>query len=383
MGEQANQVSDAIERWERRGLIDAELAARLRVDVAEQTERVTRRLSQYVLASTGGVLLLFAGAVFLQWAWPHLGVEGQSAILAATGVGVIVGGMRLESERRWRPASYLMQTAGIGLLLGAFVHSESVWPDGSVPGFVVGIASLVAPIVLTASSMRRNVFMPAVHLVAAFAFLAIFLDRATDLSADEIVWCLDGVLLGATIVLVRMLQSDPELERRPWALNAFVMAMGAGFVLVGLTAVGPLSMSDDALIPLDVWLWLSAGLTLWGVHRAPPGLRRAWFQTLLAWEVLGWTVLGCLTVGVTFDAGPWLALLIVGGVGVLSFLHADRYGFGALMTAASIAFITPIWWWSVDTAGALGGVFALAATAGLLFWASGRRDRSGTEPGRV
>lgn len=375
MGEHANQVSAAIDRWEGRGLIGSDLAETLRSEVAEHAERTTRRLSQYVLASTGGILLLFAGIVFLRWAWPHLGVEGQSAILAATGVGVVLGGMRLESERRWRPASYLMQTAGIGLLLAAFVHSEAVWPDGSIAGFVVGIVSLVTPIVLTASSMRRNVVMPAVHLVAGFAFLAIFLDRTTELTGDEIVWCLDAVMVAAMITLVHMLRTDPELERRPWALNAFVLAMAAGFVLVGLTAVGPLSMSDDAFIPLDVWLWLSAGLTLWGVHRAPPGLRRGWFQTLLAWEVLGWALLGCLTVGVTFDVGPWLALLLVGGVGVLSFLHADRHGFGALMTAASVAFITPVWWWSVDTAGALGGVFALAATAALLFWASGRRDR--------
>ena len=376
MADHADQVHDAIARWQDRGLIDQGLAEQLSSDVAAHSEQVTQRFSQYVLAFTGGVLLLFAGGVFLRWAWPYLGFEGQSMVLAGIGIAVIVVGMRLESETRWRPASYLMQTSGLGLLLWAFVHSEEVWADQTVPGVMVGIAALVIPIVLTASAMRRSVFMPAVHLVASFAFLAVFLDRTTGMSADEIIWCLDLVLAAAIVVLVRMLQTDPDLKRRPWALNAFALAMGAGFVLVGLTAVGPLSMSEDALIPLDVWLWFTVALTLWGVHRAPPGLRRGWFQSLLGWEILAWTLLGCMTVGVTFDAEPWLALILVGGVGVASFLYADRHGFGSLMSAASVAFIVPVWWWSVDAAGALGGVFALGATAALLFWASGRRDRA-------
>lgn len=102
---------------------------------------------------------------------------------------------------------------------------------------------------------------------------------------------------------------------------------------------------------------------------------------MLALEMLGWAFLGCLTVGVTFDADPWLALVVVGGVSIFGFLHADHFGFDGLMMASAVAFIIPVWWWSVDTAGALGGVFALVATAGLLFWASGRRDRESVATG--
>lgn len=376
MADHADQVHAAIDRWVDHAVIDTELAERLKAEVRDHAAGATTRLSQYVLAFTGGVLLLFAAGVFLSWAWPYLGVEAQSGILALSGFGVILAGVRLEAEERWRPASYLMQASGIGLLMAAYIHSESVWPDQSVPGFVVGLASLVTPIALTAHAMRRSVVMPAIHMTAGLAFLSIFLDRTTGMSFDEIVWCLDAVLVAAILVLVGMIRSDPDLQRRPWALNAFVMAMGAGFVFVALTALGPFSMSEDALIPVDLWLGCSVALTLWGVHRAPAGLRRSWFQSLLAWEMLAWAILGCVTVGSTLNADPWLALILVGGVAVVGFLHADRHSFDSLMTASSFAFIVPVWWWSVDTAGALGGVFALLATAGLLFWASGRKDRA-------
>lgn len=381
MADQTHHVHAAIDRWVEQGLVDADLASRLRADAVEHASASTRRLSQYVLASTAGVLLLFASGVFLQWAWPFLGVEGQSGVLAVAGIAALVGGSRLEWERRWQPAAVLLQCSGLALLLVAYIHTERVWEDQSIPGFLVGFAALATPMVLTATSMRRSVVMPAVHLTMGLAFLAVFLDRSTGMSADAIIWCLDLVLVGAILVLIHLIRTDPELEERPWALNAFVLSMAAGFVMVGLTAVGPLTMSDDALLPLDLWLWLSVGLTLWGVHRAPLGLRRSWFESMLALEMLGWAFLGCLTVGVTFDADPWLALVVVGGVSIFGFLHADHFGFDGLMMASAVGFIIPVWWWSVDTAGALGGVFALVATAGLLFWASGRRDRESVATG--
>jgi hypothetical protein len=42
------------------------------------------------------------------------------------------------------------------------------------------------------------------------------------------------------------------------------------------------------------------------------------------------------------------------------------------MGIATLAFIVPLWYWAVDRAGALGAVAALIATAGILFWVSGR-----------
>lgn len=368
-------IHDAIGRWEDERLIDTETAAQLRAEVSAHATVTSTRLSQYVLAATGAVLLVMAGGVFLNWAWPFLGVEGQSGVLALTAVAALVAGTRLESEYRWRPAAYLLQTAGLGLLLAAFVHSEEAWGDQTPGGVVVGVLALATPIVLTARSMTRNVFMPAVHLAFGLVFLALFLDRVTAFTGDQIIWVIDVVLVGAILMLVSVIQKDPQMEQRPWVLNAFVMAMGVGFLMVALTAMGPLRWSDEVFLALDVWLFLSVALTLWGLHSAPPGLRRGWFQHLLSWEMLGWIFLGCATVAATFDTGPLLAVFLVSGAAVLGFLHADHFGFEGLMAASSIAFIIPVWWWAVDAAGALGAVFALVASAGLLFWASGRRDK--------
>ncbi len=43
-----------------------------------------RRWSQYLLAATGGAVLIVAGGTFLAWAWPEMGPAGQSVTLAVT-----------------------------------------------------------------------------------------------------------------------------------------------------------------------------------------------------------------------------------------------------------------------------------------------------------
>jgi uncharacterized membrane protein len=369
------EVHEAIDRWQATGLVDAATAGRLRADVARHADASARRLSQYVLAFTGAVVLVTAGGVFLDWAWPLLGERGRTLVLGVIGLGVLGGGIGLERSTRWLPAGLLMQTAGVALLLSAYVYSERAWSDQTLGGSVIGLFALATPIVLTARAMRSSAFMPAVHMAAGLAFLAVFLDRTTSLSGDAIVWVLDLVLVGAIAVFVRVLLGDPDGQRHPWALNAFVLAMGGGFVLVALTVFETLHMSEDGLLALDAWLLLSAGVTLWGAHLAPPGLRRSWFGVLLSLEMLAWIGLGLLTVDETFGGPPELAIALVGGAGVLAFMHADRHGLRALMAAASLAFIVPVWWWAVERGGALGGIAALVGTAAFLFWASGRREQ--------
>jgi len=380
MKRDTDQLYQAIDRWERSGLIDAATADTLRTEASTQSADATRRLSQYLLAATGGVALLLAGGVFLDWAWPLMGEGARSFVLAAAGALVIVLGVGLEGRtERWKPAAYLMQTAGLGLLFSAFVYSRRAWADASLGGVLVGVLSLVVPIVLAPRAMRRNVVMPAVHLAFGLAFLAVFLERATPLSEDAIIWVLDAVLLASLLVLSRMLSSEGGLERHPWALNAFVTAMAAGFVLVTGTGVGPLDLTEDAVWPLDVWLALTVGMALWGIERGPPSLSREWLGDLLAWLLAIWIALGFFTALEALDGPPELALLMVGGVGVVAFVYAARAGLRSVVGMSTVAFIVPLWYWAVDRAGALGAVAALVATAGILFWVSGRigpRDRA-------
>ncbi len=377
MSRSRGALEAAIDRWEADGLIDAVTASKLRANVRDESRAETRRLSQYLMAGTGGVVLLIAAGVFLDWAWPLMGTEARAFLLAAAGIAVVLLGVNLEGRTgRWLPAAYLLQTSGLALLLTAFIYSEEAWADASAGGLFVGAMSLAVPIVLAPRAMRRNVVMPAVHFAMGLAFLAVFLDRALHLSGDEIVWVLDAVLVGGLSVLARTLIRDGGLERHPWALNAFVTAMTAGFALVATTALGPLDLSDQAVWPLNAWLALTVGLSLWGLERGPSAVPRGHLARLLAYLLLAWIVLGFVTALDALDGPPELPLLLVGGAGVAAFAYAqDRStdtNLRGLMAVAALAFIAPIWYWGIERGGALGAVAALVATAAILFWLSGR-----------
>ncbi|HSW30947.1 MAG TPA: hypothetical protein VLH75_15795 [Longimicrobiales bacterium] len=365
-------VSEALERWEEKALLTPELADRLRREAAEASLAGTARLGQYVVAATGAVVTVIAGALFLQWAWPRMDAAAHTWALAAVGLAVHLWGVRLETKRRWVPAALLMQTAGLGLLLSAAIYSDNAWADATPGGIAAGIVALAVPFVLGPWSLGRNVAMPAVHLAFAFGFIAVFLDRATPLSADAIVWVLDGVLAAVAIGIVVLLRGDPAGRRHPWVLNAFVMAIYAAAVLAFFTALGPMDAGAGAAYPLDVWLILVVALTLWGIHRAPEGLRRDWFEAQLAWCLLLWIPLGFFTVMEAMKAPSEVALVFVGGAAVLGFGYAIERRVRAILGTSAIAFIAAVWIWATDRAGALGAVAGLAFAAVLLFWLSGR-----------
>ncbi|HSG09099.1 MAG TPA: hypothetical protein VLA36_12125 [Longimicrobiales bacterium] len=365
-------VYAAIERWEEKSLVTRELGARLRQEVAATSAAGTVRVSQYVVAATGAVVLLIAAGVFLDWAWPLMGEGARSGVLVVVGLLVHVFGVRFEVRHRWVPAALFMQTAALGLLVTAAFYSKLAWPDVSAGGVAVGIASLAVPLALAPRTLRRNVVMPAIHLCAALAFVTAFLDRATPLSSDAIVWTLDGVLVVASAVMVALLREDPAGERHPWVLNAFVSALYAGAVLVVLTADGPLGMQNRVVYPLDAWWLLVVLLTLWGIHRAPHGLRRNWFGDQLAYSVLLWIPLGFMTTLEAMNQAPWTAMVAVGGVGVAGFAYGVLHRTRKVLFTGALAFVLGVWYWAAEIGGALGVVAGLVFAAGLLFWISGR-----------
>jgi len=372
MSRDVDAVFEAIDRWERDRLIDSETAQALRQEAEESAEVGTRRLSQYALAGTAAAVTLIAGGVFLNWSWPLLGDPARLGVLSLAAVGLLLFGSRLERGRRWLPGAYLMQTAALGLLLGAAMYSRRVWEDLTLGGMAAGALALAVPVVLAPRAIRTNAVMPAVHLTFALVFLAVFLDRATPLSPDAIVWVLDAALLGALLVLLRLLRDDPEGDEHPWVLNAFVTAISAGFVLIGLTAVGPLALEEEAVLPLDLWLLVAVALTVRALAADEFGHRRVWLAKLLSYQLLLWIPFGFFTALRTFGGPPELAVLLVGGAGVAAFLYANRRGLRPVIGSAAFAFVSAVWYWGVERGGALGAVFALVLTAGALFWISGR-----------
>ena len=167
-------VHAAIERWERAGLVDDATAESLRAELRSHSRTSASRLAQYLLATAGAVVLVIAGGVFIDWAWPILGEGARTGLLAGLGIGVLAVGLRMEGRFRWRPAALLMQAGAVGLILSAYVYSERAWEPDSALGMLIGLVALATPIMLTARSMRRDVFMPAVNMAAALAFRALF-----------------------------------------------------------------------------------------------------------------------------------------------------------------------------------------------------------------
>lgn len=375
MSRSGRGVLEAISRWERKALIQEDLAAILRGEVKETTEEGTARLAQYVLAGTAAVVLLIASGVFVDWAWPRMDDQARTVFLVVVGIGVHLWGARIEASRRWLPAALLMQVAGLGVLAWAIVYSERAWADGTGGAVILGILGLAVPAVLAPRTLRGSALMPAVHLCFALEFLALFLDRATPVTGDAIIWIIDGVLVVATLLLVVVLRRDPKGDRHPWALNAFVAALYAGFVLISVTGDGPLDLQEDVAYALDVWLLVVVAVTLWGLHRAPPGLRRAWFEDQLSLAMLAWIPLSFFTALEAMQSGPEVPLALIGGMAVAGFIYADRVRIRGLMAASALSFVVAVWYWGVERAGALGAVIALAVTAALLFWLSGRIGR--------
>lgn len=373
MSRDVDSVHEAIDRWVASRLIDPGLAASLRAEAADHAATGTKRLSQYLVATAGAAVLLIASGLFLDWAWPLWNDPGRATFLGVTGVAVLVAGAQLERRDRWLPASYLLQTAGLTLLLAAFVYTDSFWDERTPGGIFVGLLALATPIVLAPRAMRRSVVMPAIHLAFSLAYLAVFLDRAAGLDSEAIVWTLDVVLFASLVVLARVISGDWAGERHPWAVNAFVMAMCAGFVMVWWTVFDLWGWNDDTIYALDVWWLIAVLLTLWGRHGAPPEFAQRGFGELLAAQAFFWIFLGFYTAfELPGGTGEINALLLVGGVGVLGFVYGNREGLRPLMAIGTLSAVLALWVWAVDLGGALGAAFALLITAGALFWLSGR-----------
>lgn len=372
MSRRSGAVFESIQRWRDKALISEELAETLRQEVDASAQAGTARLTQYVVAATGAAVLLIAAGVFIDWAWPQMDDPTRTGFLVAVGFGVHLWGVRWEKVRRWVPASLLMQTAGLGVLMVALLFSKQAWDDTTTGGMATGLLALAVPVFLAPRSFRANAVMPAVHLCFALGFVAVFLDRATPLDADAIIWVLDGILLAGSLVMVWLLRGDPDGRRHPWALNAFVAAVYAAAIMVVVTGTGPLDLNDEAVYPLDAWLLMVVGLTVWGIHRSPPGLRRDWFEDQLAYCVLLWIPLGFFTALEALDGPEELALVMVGAAGVVGFWYATRFRVRRILSTSAIAFIAAVWYWAAERGGALGAVAGLGFAAAVLFWLSGR-----------
>ena len=371
-----SDLDSALQRWQERGLISAELAESLRREHASSLRSGRRRFLQYAVAGTAGILLVIAAATFFAWSWPDLGPGVRTFVIAGAGIATVLLGMRLEATRRFVPVTYALQTSGLILLLSAFMYSTEAWDNATTGGIAVGLLALVTPAATIPVFVRRNPVMPAVSAALGYVFVAAFLFRAFDLDADVIIWILDGVMVATLAVLGLLLYAKrAESVSRP-ALYAFAVSLYAGYPMVGMTAVGPLELDDNALLALDAWLLLVTALALWGIHRAPAALRNPRYAYHLAASVLLAIPLGFGTTLEVFEMPPLGAAAAVAGAGACGLWYGLARDARPLVLCSCAAILSAAWYLGVDAGERLGTVLALAFTAILFFWVATRLGRT-------
>ncbi len=371
-----DRVFEALRRWEDKGLVGPELASRLRVEVESHESGEGRRWAQYAIAATGAVILIIAAGVFLRWAWPLMGAGSRSALLAGAGLATLGLGIVTESRTRLQPAAYLLQAAGLALLLMSFGYSRRAWSDASPGAVVFGVAILSIPLASAFITIGRNPISPAIHTAFGYAFLFAFLERSSGLDTDSILWILDAVALVSIVLLAMRLRAEQHQDPDDWTLNAFVTSLYAAGVLLFSTAAGPLDFDDHSVWALNVWLAAVTALTLWGIHGAPAGLRRAWFGRQLALCVFLAIPLTFATALGALDLGETATSVVVAIVGFAGLRYGLRFDSRDTLAAGCIALLAAAWYFGSEKGGAIGAFLALAFSAALFFWLSVRLGRT-------
>ena len=371
-----SDLDSALQRWQERGLISAELAQSLRSEHAGSLRSGRRRFLQYAVAATAGILLVIAAGTFFAWSWPDLGPGIRTFVIAGAGIATVLLGMRLEAARRFVPVTWALQTSGLCLLLLAFMYSMEAWDNTTPGGIAVGLLALATPAATIPVFVRRNAVMPAVSAALGYAFLAAFLFRAFGLDADIIIWILDGALVATLAVLGLLLYAGRAESVSRRTLYAFAVSLYAGYPLIGMTAIGPLELDDGALLALDAWLVVITGLALWGIHRAPAALRSPRYGYHLAASVLLAIPLGFGTTLEVYELPPLGAAAAIAGAGACGLWYGLARDARLLVVCSCLTILCAAWYLGVDAGERLGTVLALAFTAILFFWVATRLGRT-------
>lgn len=371
MARRPRPIDAALQRWTEKGLLEPDKAAQLRAEAEVEHRAGTRRWGQLLVAILGAVALILAAGLFAERSWDSLSWAARTAVLVAGGAAAWGLGWAVRRRAGWNVPGVLLQAGGQGVILVGFAYSANAWDAGTPGAWVVGLTALATLAVLGPIGFHEGVLMSAIQTALSLFYLALFLDRALDLDGDTIVWCLDGVVAVAVLVQLLWMGRWSE-EQRDRALMALATSLWAGLVMVVITGFGPLDASTSGVLGMDLWLVLIAGLTLWGIHRAPTELRRDSYELNLALCVAVGGLLAMFTVGETFDMDTAGAGLAGVAVGALAMTYGLRRGATEVLLSGSGVALFATWIFAVGEAGALGGVIALLVSAAVLFWLSTR-----------
>lgn len=377
MSPSTNETLKVIGRWEGKGLLPQAVAAVLRAEVEAEGWRESRRWSQYLLAATGGAVLVMAAGTFLAWVWPELGYVGQSVTLAVVGAAVMATGLTFTARARWTAVAYLLQVVGPLMIVMAVAWSENGWPDRTVGAVGAGILALLTSAVAVGYALRKDPLLVALQAPLSFLFIFEFLDRALGLDVKASLWVLDALLVLALAATGFRLRKPGG---PPWTLGAFTSFLYASLVLLIFSGVILWDMERYAVIPMDIWLLTVAGISVWGLQGSvPEHLRHEGYERQLAYCILLWVPFGFFTTLGAMRSGPDLAAGGVAAVGGLGLWYALPRGRRAVLVTSCLTLLAAAWYYGSAKGGALGAVLALVAVAGVLFWGSTRMADTRTE----
>jgi hypothetical protein len=368
MSKGSNPVLRALVRWETKDLISSDLAGALREEVEGDLKGESQRWAQFILAATGGAILIIAGATFLAWVWPEMGYASQSLTLGVIGILVLGAGVRLLGPPRLIPVAYLLQISAPVLIIMALAYSENAWPDQTFGGVVAGVMSLAFPLVIVGLALRKDPVLGALQAVFSFLFLFLFLDRALGLDLRTSLWVLDGVgLLGLGWLGYRL--RDPQGP--DWTLDTFLALLYASLILIFISGEVLWDLESFIIIPADVWLLTVAGISVWALQEGVPvHLQRDWYERQLAYCIVLAIPFTMMTTLEAMRAGPTTTALTLAAIGGAGLWYSIPRGMRWVLATSCLALLIAAWYYGAEKAGALGAVLALTGMSVILFWGS-------------
>lgn len=321
-------VVDAVDSWQREGLIDESLHAQLRARAEEEALERRQKFAGQFITGTGGALLIVAFVVLTTIFWDDLTEWTRAAFLwAITLVVLVLGRLRLANMRTDRVGTVLVLVAlplamfATGLVRAWRIESE----DWVVALSVVATAVLIGFTLIR--DMRHNPVLLAASLAAALIFAPI---AAAILEVND----MDAIWVALDVVVVAVLAGMGVaifLER-----GAREVARGGREALFAVAFV-----ASAPLVPLT------------------------WFDVLEK----------------STDTVPILAFAVLAVAAVALGLHNTRT---SVVILGSLLGVGDAWYFGISQGQAFGTFFALFVSALVLFWLGSRLGigRKGKGPNR-
>lgn len=298
-----------LQRWVEAGLLDREVAARIRAWESDRPARPSLRWPAWLALGLGGLLLGAGILLFVAAHWDGLG-PGQRFLLVLGMVGGLhlAGAFTADRSPLLSAALHTCGTVSLGagiFLSGQIFHLQEHWPGGLLLwgiGAWVGwwllrhwpqaaCGALLAPAWLVGEWLVATEGMRSGRVLGTFLVLLALAYLGAEPSSDRypavrraLVWIGGLALIPASLTLVLLANSVSRLNDPPpvgLGLSGWFAAVGLPLVVGGLLRRSSLA----ALVVAAVWvpagtflasyrgvapyLWcalLAVGVIAWGVH---------------------------------------------------------------------------------------------------------------------